>query len=248
MSSVRLAAAILLIVGLFSGLLLFPSEGSASDSDMHHAVDQVHHSQTVQRETPFEYHSQDPDIAYSLFMHHSSGIALLAVGLLMLLDRLWLCPRDFTGVLIGCTWLLFGMFVFIMGDPEGWPIGFAGFIESFSMPTASEWIQHKLLSLIPMVLGIYSITIRRIPPSINLAGWAAGLALLGGIGLIVHQHANHPDFDIVNLQHWIFAFTSFFIAASLLVERSEAVTTKSKSFFVPLEIMVLGLQLALYVE
>jgi hypothetical protein len=83
---------------------------------------------------------------------------------------------------------------------------------------------------------------------VNLAGWVAALALLGGIGLIVHQHANHPDFDIVNLQHWIFALTSFFIAASLLVERSEAITTKSKSFFVPLEVMVLGLQLALYVE
>ena len=248
MSRVRLALAFVLIVGLFSGLLLFQSEGSASDSDMHHAVDQVHHSQTVQRETPFDYHSQDPDTAYSLFMHHSSGLALLAVGLLMLLDRLWLCPRDFTGVLIGCTWLLFGTFVFIMGDPEGWPIGFAGFIESFSMPTAGEWIQHKLLSLIPMLLGIYSIAIRRVPPSGKLAGWAAGLALLGGIGLIVHQHANHPDLDIMNLQHWLFALTSFFIAASLLVERSERVTRKSKSFFVPLEIMVLGLQLALYVE
>lgn len=33
------------------------SEGSASDSDMHQAVDQLHHSQTVQRETPFEYRS-----------------------------------------------------------------------------------------------------------------------------------------------------------------------------------------------
>jgi hypothetical protein len=244
----RLAVAIVFILGIFSALLLFQSARSASAPDMRQVVDPMHHPPTIQRETSFESRSQDPDIAYSLFMHHSSGIAVLAVGLLMLLDRLWLCPRDVTGILIGCTWLLFGMFVFVNGDPEGWPIGFAGFIESFSMPTASEWIQHKLLSLIPMLLGIYSITIGRVSPSVNLPYWAAGVALLGGIGLIVHQHADHQDFDIVNLQHWIFALTSFFIAASLLVERWEAVTWKPKSFFVPLEIMVLGLQLALYVE
>jgi hypothetical protein len=32
-------------------------------------------------------------------------------------------------------------------------MGQAGFVESFAMPTAGEWIQHKVLSLIPVLLG-----------------------------------------------------------------------------------------------
>jgi hypothetical protein len=244
----RLAVAVVLVVGLFSALLLFESESSDSAPDTHHAVDQSDHHPRLQREASFEYRSQDPDIAYSLFMHHSSGIAVLALGLLIFFDRLSLCPRDFARILIGCTWLLFGVFVFVKSDPEGWPIGAAGFIESFGMPTASEWIQHKVLSFIPMLLGIYSISTRRLPPAISWTYWAAGAALCGGIGLIVHQHADHPDFDIVNLQHRIFALTAFFIAGGLLVERWETITWKSKPYFMPLGIVLLGLQLALYVE
>jgi copper resistance protein D len=244
----RLAVAIVLIVGLFSVLLVFEWDSNASVPDTHHAVNQVNHDPTVHREASFEDRSQDPDIAYSLFMHHSSGIVVLTLGLLILLDRLSFYPRGLARILIGCTWLLFGAFVFIKSDPEGWPIGNAGFLESFKMPTASEWIQHKLLSLIPMVLGVYSISFRRVPPSINSAYWAAGAALLGGIGLIVHQHADHPEFDLVNLQHWIYAVTIFFIAVGLLVERWRIVTWKSKPFFVPLGIMLLGIQLTLYVE
>jgi hypothetical protein len=242
------AVPIVLVVGLLSASLLIDSDSNASVPNTHHVVDQMNHYPTVQREASFVYRTQDPDIAYSLFMHHSSGIAVLALGLLILLDRLSLSPRDFTSILIGCTWLLFGVFVFIKGDPEGWPIGTAGFIESFTMPTAREWIQHKLLSLIPMLLGIFSISTRRAVPTITWTYGAAGAALLGGIGLIVHQHADHPDFDIVNRQHQIFALTAFFIAGGLLVERWGAITWKSKPFFVPLGIMLLGLQLTLYVE
>lgn len=244
----RHAVAIVLVVGFLSALLLIDSDSSASVPDGHHPTDQIDHHPTVKREASFGYRSQDPDIAYSLFMHHSSGIAVLVLGLLILFDRLLLCPHDFSSILIGCTWLLFGAFVFIKSDPEGWPIGTAGFIQSFSMPTAGEWIQHKLLSLIPMLLGIYSISTTHALPTITRGYGAAGAALLGGIGLIVHQHADHLGFDIVNLQHQIFALTAFFIAGGLLVERWGAITWKSKSFFVPLGIMVLGLQLTLYVE
>jgi len=244
----RQAVAIVVVFGLLSASLLIDSDSDALVSNTHQEVGQMNHHSTVQREASFDSRAQDPDIAYSLFMHHSSGIAVLALGLLILLDRLSLCPRDFAGILIGCTWLLFGVFVFVKSDPEGWPIGTAGFIESFSMPTASEWIQHKLLSLIPMLLGVYSISASRAAPTISRTYGAAGAALLGGIGLIVHQHADHPDFDIVNLQHQIFALTALFIAGGLLVERWGAITWKSKPFFVPLGIMLLGLQLTLYVE
>jgi len=244
----RLAVASVVVLGSLSLLPIFDSKLRTAAPEMHHATDQENHHQTVQGGALLGDHSEDPDIAYSLFMHHSSGIALVAIGLLILLDRLSLLPSKLTLVLIGCSWFAFGAFVFIKSDPEGWPIGPAGFLQSFSMPTAGEWIQHKLLSLIPMLLGVYSVSIRRVPPSTNVAYWAAGAALLGGIGLMIHRHLGHPDFDLVNLQHRIFALTAFFIAGGLLLERRRAVAWRSKPFFVPLGIMILGLQLTLYVE
>ena len=249
MRSMRLAVASVLFLGTLSlFIIIFGSKLNASAPDMHHPTDQESHHPTVQGGALLKDRSEDPDIAYSLFMHHSSGIALLALGLLILLGRLSLLPSELTTILIGCTWLAFGMFVFIKSDLEGWPIGPAGFLQSFSMPTAGEWIQHKLLSLIPMLLGVYSVSVRRVSPNMNVGYWAAGAALLGGIGLMIHQHLGHPDFDVVNLQHRIFALTAFFIAGGLLLERRGAVAWRSKPFFVPLGIMILGLQLTLYVE
>jgi hypothetical protein len=241
----RFAVVFVVVAGLYSASFLSDSSASSLAGGVD---DHSNHHSTLQPEAPLEHSSQDQDIAYSLFMHHSSGIAMLALGLLMLLDRLSFYPRDLVNILIGSMWLLFGLFLFIKSDPEGWPIGAAGFIESFRMPTASEWIQHKVLSVIPMLFGVYFILTRRLPPSNVWTYGAAGGALLGGIGLMVHQHADHPTFDIVNLQHRAFALNGFFIAGGLLAERWGQITWKLKPFFVPLGVMLIGLQLTLYVE
>jgi hypothetical protein len=242
------ALGIALIVGLVSAVLLFKSEVNASVPALHNAEDHVNQHATVQQNIPLRVSSQDAALAYSLFMHHSSGIAMIALGVLMFVDRLLKSRRQAFGILIGCVWLLFGAFLFIKADPEGWPIGAAGFIESFRMPTANEWIQHKLLSLIPMLLGVYSILARFAPPTAIETFAAAGAAFLGGLGLMIHQHADHPGLDIVNLQHRYFALNAFVIAGGLLLERWGFMTSRSKAFLVPIGILVIGLQLATYVE
>jgi hypothetical protein len=248
----RLAQTFVMGTGLFLISLLSAAGATVQDGgeheQTHQAIDHSNHHPAVQREVPFEYRSQDPDIAYSLFMHHSSGVIMLLLGLFLLIDRLLMLGGDVLRVMIGCTWMLLGAFVFINSDLEGWPIGPAGFIESFNMPTTSEWVQHKVLSLIPMVMGAYAISARRILPTLVWNYAVAGIALLGGIALQVHQHADHPGFDVVNLQHRIFALTVLLIASGLIVEQRGTITWKSKPFLVPVGVMLLGIQLVLYVE
>lgn len=188
------------------------------------------------------------DLEYSRFMHHSSGWVLLVLGGLLLADRATGHRHRLLRFGIGGTWVVLGLFLFIFSDLEAWPIGPAGFIESFSLPTAYEWIQHHLLSMIPMVLGVYAMLPRQaeIHP-----GWkylAAALGAMGGAGLLIHQHLDHPGMDFVNVQHRLFALTSFFVAASLVVEGNARIAWKGKAYLLPAGLLLFGIQLALYVE
>ena len=190
----------------------------------------------------------DEETAYSLFMHRSSGMALIVLGVLVLANRMTKRRDGTFQIGIGVVWLLFGAHLFIRSDPEGWPIGPAGFLESFSMPTSDEWIQHKVLSLIPLALGIWTFTPRSRQPNLYWSYALGGMLALGGAGLLLHQHLDHQTMDIVNVQHRFMALTALFIAASSVADGLRRLTWKVKPFLLPCGLMVLGLQLALYVE
>lgn len=230
----------LFFTGSFSGASAAASADVVSQSDHTHAV---HPDPLSSSQIP---HLDGPE--YSMFMHHSSGLVLMVIALLLLADRLRLCPHAVTTVLIGSTWVLFGIFLFIKSDPDEWPISLS-LMESFNRPvTRSEWIQHKLLSLIPILLGLYTLSARRGSQPLVRTYAAAGAALVGGMGLLIHQHFDHPEFDVVNFQHRLFALTAMCVAGGLIIERLSTITWKAKPFVVPIAILVLGLQLFLYVE
>ena len=188
------------------------------------------------------------ETAHSLFMHRSSGVALLALGILVLCERVK--PRQRVPIRfgIGLIWVVFGAHLFIRSDPEGWPIGPAGFIESFSMQTTGEWIQHKLLSLIPIALGIRTLLSSPHPPHPAVTWILGGVLALGGAGLLFHQHLDHQTMDIVKLQHRFMALTALFIAGSLIADGLRKLTWKPLPFLLPAGLVALGLQLALYIE
>lgn len=75
-----------------------------------------------------------------------------------------------------------------------------------------------------------------------------GLLALGGAGLLVHQHLDHPTMDIVNLQHRLMAATALFIAGSSVADGLGHLTWKLKPFLIPSGLIVLGLQLVVYIE
>jgi len=186
---------------------------------------------------------------YSLFMHHAAGVGVIIVSLLLLVHRLTGQRFAVLRIAGGATWFLLGLFLFIRSDREGWPIGPTGFLESFTMPTREEWIQHKLLTMIPMFLGIY---VGKAHSHVPKAFWtyaAVALAGAGGLALTVHQHLEHPGSDdIVNLQHRLFAITALFIAGSLILDAKQHVTWKFKPYLLPAGLLIMGLQLAFYVE
>ena len=186
-------------------------------------------------------------LAYSLFMHHSSGVALVALGMLVFADRFTHRRVKAFTIAIGLLWLGFGAHLFIRSDPEGWPMS-AGFLESFTMPTSGEWIQHKLLSLIPLALGIWTLWFRNAKPKASVTYAVGALLTLGGAALLVHQHADHPIMDVVNLQHRLMAVTSLFIASSLVVDGRGTSKLRLVPYLVPCGLVILGLQLAFYIE
>jgi len=186
---------------------------------------------------------------YSLFMHHSSGWALVALSALVLADRLTKRRHRVIAASIGSVWILFGLFIFIWADPEGWPIGPAGLLESFSMATSGEWLQHKTLSFIPMLTGLAALYHRRGERIADKWNYALAFgAVVGVIGLLIHQHQDHPGMDVVNMQHRLFALIAVLVAVSFIQEGWKGWDWKGKDVILPACLLLLGLQLACYVE
>lgn len=238
-------------VALGFGLWVLASSGladvAAPDPAGHGAVTHGEHG-TVQAGLSPTGMTPEERLAYSLFMHRSSGIALVILGALVMTDRLTRRRYGSIRIGIGLLWLAFGAHLLIRSDPEGWPVGPAGFVESFSMATAGEWMQHKALSLIPLTLGVWTLTSRSVLPS-AFWNYALGAVLSAGVaGLLIHQHLDHQTMDLVNLQHRLMALTALVIAAGSVGEGLGRFRWTHKPWLVPCGFIVLGLQLALYIE
>lgn len=214
------------------------------------------HTGKVQASTDSHHHRSHADVtsqdsvssrAYSLFMHRTTGYLVLIIGILFAVDRSTRFHSDRLRYAIGAMWALFGVFIFVRADPDGWPMG-SGFWESWIMPARLEWLQHKVLSLIPLALALYTFR----GPAMKQGRWGSaitvGLAVFGGVGLLSHQHVDHPDQNIVDLQHRFFAGTSLLMAFSLLQEARGRWRGNRKQFIFPALLIVLALQLAWYTE
>jgi putative copper resistance protein D len=79
------------------------------------------------------------DIAWSEYNHHWAGLIVIAVGLLALLNRAGLrwarhWPLAFLGLAV---------FLFFRSDPETWPMGDIGFLESFRVAGARHQLEQQ---------------------------------------------------------------------------------------------------------
>jgi hypothetical protein len=194
--------------------------------------------------------TREEERAYSLFMHRTCGIAVISLGVLILADRLTRRRYSVIRKGMGLIWLLMGVHIMINADPTDWPVA-ASFTESFTRPGSGEWMQHKLLSLVPMGIGLY--TMRSAPKLQSNPAVAYGLAAVlavGGLGLLVHEHEHSPGMDmaLVVKQHNLMALTAFLIAAGWLADTLDRLAWKPKFFVVPVGLILLGLELTLYTE
>ena len=127
----------------------------------------------------------DADRAWSEFNHHISGMFVLAMGLLSLLQasgrvrwaRHW--PLVFLGL---------AGFMMLRNDPGAWPLGPAGFWASMREPSV---LQHRTFVLVVVVFGLFEWMVRsgrlRAPRAALLFPL---LCAVGGALLLTHSHAS----------------------------------------------------------
>jgi putative copper resistance protein D len=137
------------------------------------------------------------DVAWSEYNHHWSGLFVVAVGLLALLNRAGLrwarhWPLSFLGLAV---------FLFFRSDPETWPMGDIGFLESFR---DVEVLQHRFFVVLLIVFALFEWRVR----ATNWTNRHAPLVFpllcaAGGTMLLTHSHAiaNVKDQLLIELTH-----------------------------------------------
>src|SRR5437899_10651309 len=116
---------------LFAGPLATP-DAIASDesaSPHHHERSAVTQHEPVHEKLPPSGLSPEEDLEYSRFMHHSSGVTVLVMGALLLLDR-WTAHRHrLLRVGSGLTWLALAACFSVFSCLAAVPVGPCGFVE-----------------------------------------------------------------------------------------------------------------------
>ena len=121
--------------------------------------------------------------AWSEYNHHWAGIFVLTMGVLGCLERV--------GARAARHWPLvfFGMaaFMFVRNDPRAWPLGPAGFWESFTLP---DVLQHRTFVLLVVAFGLFEWMVRT--ERLQHRPWGYVFPLLAAVGgglLLTHSHA-----------------------------------------------------------
>ncbi len=123
------------------------------------------------------------DIAWSEYNHNWSGLFVLAIGILALLNQAgqrW--ARHWPLVFLGLA-----AFLLVRSDPEVWPLGNIGLIESLR---DVEVVQHRVFALLPIMFGLFEWSVRTGRLRAKWAPYVFPLiCVFGGALLLTHQHA-----------------------------------------------------------
>ncbi len=137
------------------------------------------------------------DIAWSEYNHHWAGLLVLLVGIAALLDSTGKVPVARHWPLL---FLLLALFIGVRSDPEAWPLGEIGLLDSLRDP---EVVQHKLAALLVAGFAVaeWAVRLGRLGGRLRFVFPAAMLA--GGLLLLSHTHAigNVREALLVELSH-----------------------------------------------
>jgi putative copper resistance protein D len=137
------------------------------------------------------------DVAWSEYNHHWSGLFVLAIGILALLNQAGVrAARHWPLVFLGLA-----AFLFVRSDPEVWPLGAISFMDSMR---DVEVVQHRFFVVLIVIFAVFEWRVRA-------GGWTnKGAALvfplitaIGGAALLTHSHAiaNIKDQLLIELTH-----------------------------------------------
>jgi copper resistance protein D len=138
------------------------------------------------------------DIAWSEYNHHWSGLIVLAIGLLALAERSGHAKWARNWPLL---FLFLAGFLFLRSDPETWPLGDIGLLESLRDP---EVVQHRLFVILIIGFAIFEWRVRTGRTASSRAALVFPLVTaLGGTLLLAHSHAviNPKEQLLIELSH-----------------------------------------------
>src|SRR5205814_7531407 len=124
------------------------------------------------------------DVAWSEYNHHWAGLLVAVMGLAALAQR---SGRVAWAKHWPLLFLLLAAFLFLRADPEVWPMGHVGLLESLKDP---EVAQHRLFVAVIVVFALFEWRVRtRRIDSHNAARVFPLLTAVGGTLLLTHSHA-----------------------------------------------------------
>jgi putative copper resistance protein D len=138
------------------------------------------------------------DIAWSEYNHHWAGIIVLAIGILAVAERSGWAPWARNWPLL---FLALAAFLFFRSDPETWPLGDVGFVESLRDP---EVLQHRIFVVLIIGFAIFEWRVRTGRETSRKAAYAFPLiTAVGGALLLTHSHAlsNLKDLMLIEMSH-----------------------------------------------
>jgi copper resistance protein D len=186
------------------------------------------------------------DIAWSEYNHHWSGLAVLLIGLLALAERTGKAPwaRNWPLVFLGLA-----LFLFLRSDPETWPLGDIGLIESLRDP---EVVQHRIFVLLIIGFGIFEWRVRT--GRSKSPGAALVFPLITAVGsalLLTHSHAlsNLKDQLLIEMTHVPLALCGILAGWARWLElRLDPPASRIAAWVWPVCLTLVGIILILYRE
>jgi putative copper resistance protein D len=137
------------------------------------------------------------DIAWSEYNHHWAGAMVLLIGFVALIEHLGVRQAKHWPLLF----LVLAAFLLVRSDPEVWPMGSEGLIESLRDP---EVVQHRMFVLVIILFGGFEWRVRAGKWGSSRAALVFPLITAVGAGLLLtHQHAisNVKDQMLIELSH-----------------------------------------------
>lgn len=203
---------------------------------------------------------QDYGKTFSEFNHRLIGMFILVLGIMAALGNSGEKKFDIFGKLWPFLFVLSGLYLAFMSDPNVWPLGKLGWIEVAR--TDPESLQHKIYALLLIALGAVEFQRSRGKLDKYVAVWGFPLlAVLGGFLLFFHKHSvgmagmemgqSMPDMNHTMLhikrEHLLFSILGFAVAAAKFFYDA-GFWRKALRFLWPAGISLLGVFLLLYTE
>ena len=189
------------------------------------------------------------DIAWSEYNHHWSGLFVLAIGVLSLLNQAGMrWARHWPLLFLGLAG-----FLFLRSDPEVWPLGDIGFFDSLR---DVEVLQHRIFVVLIAAFAIFEWRVRVDQESNPKAALVFPLLCTGGgILLLTHSHAiaNVKDQLLIELTHTPLALAGIVAGCARWLElrldhTAAPVASRIAAWLWPLCFIVVGLLLLDYRE